>query len=121
MAFAADVLMKLGANASIEGLCLLRRRAPQLQTCFLCRVTATWRSGRLLHQEPAAAQEPEPEEERQSSAKFHELAGIIAGLGETKPQRTQRSTEPPSRGISTQVRPGRISMTLPSASTYSIG
>ena len=29
-------------------------------------------------------QEPEPEEERQTSAKFHELAGIIAGFGETE-------------------------------------
>ena len=94
------MLTKLGADASIEGLVcfdnvdvycvatcthfVCRDSAPQLQKCFLCRLTATWSSGRLLHQEPAAAQEPEPEEERQSSAKFHELAGIIAGLGETK-------------------------------------
>ena len=32
----------------------------------------------------AAAQGPEPEEERQTSAKLHELASIIAGLGETE-------------------------------------
>ena len=89
-AFAADVLTKLGAD-TVDDYCVAtctrfvcRDSAPQLQKCFLCRLTATWSSGRLLHQEPAAAQEPEPEEERQSSAKFHQLAGIIAGLGETK-------------------------------------
>ena len=100
-AFAADVLTKLGAEASIEcpvcfesvnDYCLAacghfacRDCAPQLQRCPLCRVTATWRSGRALQQQLAATQEPEPEEnERQTSAKFLELAGIIAGLGDTE-------------------------------------
>ena len=98
-AFAADVLTKLGADASIEcpvcfdnvddycvatcGHFVCSDCVPQLQKCPLCRVNATWRSGRVLHQELAAAQEPEPEE-RLTSAKFHELADIIAGLGETE-------------------------------------
>ena len=101
-AFAAGVLSKLGAAASVEcpvcfdsvdeyyvapcGHFVCRECLPQVRDCPLCRTRgAVWRSGRALRQELAATQEAAPaDEERQTSAKFLELARITHALGETE-------------------------------------
>ena len=101
-AFAAGVLSKLGTDASVEcpvcfdtdddyfvapcGHFVCRDCLPQVRDCPLCRARGpVWRSGRALRQELAASQDAAPtEEERQTSAKFYELARIIHGLGATE-------------------------------------
>ena len=101
-AFAAGVLSKLGAAASVEcpvcfdtddeyyvapcGHFVCRECLPQVRDCPLCRARGpVWRSGRALRQELAATQEAAPaDEERQTSAKFLELARITHALGKTE-------------------------------------
>ena len=101
-AYAAGVLSKLGAAASVEcpvcfdtddeyyvapcGHFVCRECLPQVRDCPLCRARGSaWRSCRALRQELAATQEAAPaDEERQTSAKFLELARITHALGETE-------------------------------------
>jgi SNF2 family DNA or RNA helicase len=101
-AFAAGVLCRLGAAASVDcpvcydtvddffvaqcGHFVCRDCMPQLRGCPLCRTQdAVWRSGLALRQELAASQDAAPaEEERQTSGKFYELARILHELGETE-------------------------------------
>ena len=101
-AYAANVLSRLGADASVDcpvcfdtvddyfvatcGHFVCRDCLPQVRDCPLCRSRgAAWRSGRALRQELAASQDAAPaEEERQTSGKFYELARIIHGLGESE-------------------------------------
>ena len=100
--FVSGALAKLGANVPVEcpicfesaldyylaqcGHFVCAGCRPRIQNCPLCRASGrVWRRGSALCQELAAAQTDEPPgTQRQTSAKFYELAKIIGGLGRSE-------------------------------------
>ena len=100
-AFAAGVLSRLGAAASVEcpvcfdsvdqyyvarcGHFVCEECLPRVRGCPLCRASnPVWRSGAVLREELAASEDTQAEEQRQTSGKFYELARIIHALGESE-------------------------------------
>ena len=100
-AFAAGVLSRLGAAASVEcpvcfdsvdqyyvarcGHFVCEECLPRVRGCPLCRASnPVWRSGAALREELAASEDTQAEEQRQTSGKFYELARIIHALGESE-------------------------------------